>query len=158
MVTRAAAVIKLCKGLPAYLAQARANLQLPIPRTWIDTALMQTKGMVEFADKDVRNELTKKADIPLANQAEIDPALDTCKAALTEHAAWLAKQQPQGTNDFSLGPTKSRRRMICCSRPCTRCGPAISFSTCTSTRTRRASCNRLARTPTAKAGRTTPRR
>jgi uncharacterized protein (DUF885 family) len=106
MVVRAAAVIKLCTALPAYLAQARANLQLPIPRTWIDTALLQTKGMVEFADKDVRNELTKKVDIPLANQADIDPALDTCKAALAEHAAWLEKQQPHGTNDFALGPTK----------------------------------------------------
>jgi uncharacterized protein (DUF885 family) len=106
LVTRAAAVIKLCNGLPAYLAQARANVQLPIPRTWIDTALLQTKGMVEFADKDVRNELTKQVDIPLANQAEIDPALDTCKRALTEHVAWLEKQQPQGSNDFALGPTK----------------------------------------------------
>ncbi len=106
VVTRAAAVIKLCNGLPAYFAQARANLQLPIPRTWIDTALMQTKGFIEFADKDVRNELTKKVDIPLANQTEIDPALDRCKAAFAEHAAWLEKQQPQGTNDFALGPTK----------------------------------------------------
>jgi uncharacterized protein (DUF885 family) len=104
-VQRAGAVIKLCKGLPAYLAQARANLQTPIPRTWIDTALMQTKGMIEFADKDVRSEFAK-VSVPLANQAEIDPALDTCKSALAEHVAWLEKQQPQGTNDFALGPTK----------------------------------------------------
>lgn len=29
-----------------------------------------------------------------------------CKAALTEHVAWLEKQQPQGTADYALGPTK----------------------------------------------------
>ena len=98
--TRAAAVVKLCTGLPAYLAQARANVRLPIPRTWIDTALLQTKGMVEFADKDVRAELAK------ANQAEVGPALDTCKSALAEHVAWLEQQQPQGSNDFALGPAK----------------------------------------------------
>ena len=102
---RAAAVIKLCNALPAFLAQARENLKLPMPRTWIDTALLQTKGFIEFADKDVRTEFAK-VDIPLANQAQIDPALDTCKAALAQHAAWLEQQQPQGTTDFALGPTK----------------------------------------------------
>ena len=102
---RAAAVIKLCNGLPAYLAQARTNLQLPMPRPWIDTALLQAKGLAEFADHDVRQAFGI-TDIPLANQAEIDPALDRCKAALTEHAAWLAKQQAQGTQSFRLGAPK----------------------------------------------------
>jgi len=99
---RAAAVIKLCNGLPAYLSQARANLRLPMPRPWIDTALLQTKGYLEFADKDVRGQLAT-VTIPLVNQAEIDPALDTCKRALAEHAAWLEQQQPQGTTAFALG-------------------------------------------------------
>jgi hypothetical protein len=102
---RAAAVIKLCNALPAYLAQARTNLKLPIPRPWIDTALLQTRGYIEFADQDVRKAF-RAITIPLANQAEIDPALDTCKAALTEHAAWLVKQQPQGTTTFALGAPK----------------------------------------------------
>jgi len=92
---RAAAAVKLCNGLPAYLAQARANVRLPIPRPWIDTALLQTKGYSEFADKDVRKEL--------AGQPGIDAALDTCKSAFGEHAAWLVKQQPQGTQEFALG-------------------------------------------------------
>ena len=96
---RAAAVAKTCNALPTFLKQSRDNLQLPIPRTWIDTALLQTKGFIEFADKDIRAELASQA-------AAIGPALDTCKAALAEHAAWLEKQQPQGTNDYALGPTK----------------------------------------------------
>src|SRR5687767_10972941 len=81
--TRAAAVIKLCTALPAFLAQARTNLVSPMPRPWIDTALLQTKGHLEFADKDVRTTFAASS-IPLVNQAEIDPALDTCKAALAE--------------------------------------------------------------------------
>ncbi|CAN5864299.1 DUF885 domain-containing protein [soil metagenome] len=103
--TRAAAVIKLCNGLPAYLAQARINLTLPMPRPWIDTALLQTRGLLEFADQDVRQTFGT-ITVPLANQAEIDPALDTCKSALGEHVAWLEKQQPQGTQSFRLGTPK----------------------------------------------------
>ena len=95
-------MIKLCAALPAYLAQARTNLTLPMPRPWIDTALLQTRGLAEFADQDVRRAFSTPSS-PLANQAEIDPALDTCKAALTEHAAWLAQQQPNGTLGFALG-------------------------------------------------------
>lgn len=97
---RAAAVIKLCNGLAPYLAQARANLKDPIPRTWIDTALLQVRGYIEFADKDVRAELAGKVD------AAIGPALDACKAALAEHAAWLEQQQPRGTTKFALGEAK----------------------------------------------------
>jgi uncharacterized protein (DUF885 family) len=104
-VHRAGAVIELCRGLPAYLAQARANLKTPIPRPWIDTALLQARGYLEFADKDVRQQF-QLITIPLANQADIDPALDTCKKALGEHAAWLEAQQAQGTQTFALGEAK----------------------------------------------------
>ncbi len=104
-VHRAGAVIKLCTNLPGYLAQARSNLKAPFPRPWIDTALLQTKGLLEFADKDVRQQLGMIA-IPLANQAQIDPALDTCKRALAEHATWLEQQQPRGTQAFALGEAR----------------------------------------------------
>ncbi|MBA2539222.1 MAG: DUF885 domain-containing protein [Deltaproteobacteria bacterium] len=92
---RAQAVIDLCRDLPAYLQQARTNLKLPMPRTWIDIALLRTKGFAEFADKDMRQEL--------AGQANIAAALDACKQTLTEHAAWLEKQAPSGTAGYALG-------------------------------------------------------
>lgn len=96
---RARAVVDLCTGLPRYLADARANLERPIPRTWIDTALLQTKGYAQFADEDVRQVLA-----PV--DPSVGPALDTCKAALLEHAAWLEAQQPQGTTAFALGEAR----------------------------------------------------
>ena len=96
--TRAAAVATLCRALPAYLAQARANLATPIPRPWIDTALLQTKGLAEFADHDVRT--------ALAGQPDLGPALDTCTTALATHAAWLEAQQPAGTAAYALGTTR----------------------------------------------------
>ena len=108
--TRAAAVIKMCTALPAFLQQARTNLVPPMPRPWIDTALLQTKGHLEFVDKDIRTTFAT-VSVPLANQAEIDPALDRCKAALTEHAAWLTKQQSTGTQTFALGAEKFLRML-----------------------------------------------
>lgn len=98
---RAAAVVQMCRGLAPYFAQARGNLKLPMPRAWIDIALLQTRGYIDFADKDIRREL---ASAP--NQAELGPALDACKSALAEHVAWLEAQQPSGTTDFALGEAK----------------------------------------------------
>lgn len=99
--TRAAAAISLCSQLPGFLAQARTNLQPPLVRTFVDTALLQTRGYIEFADKDVRQAFAAAG--PLANQAELEAALDVCTAALTEHAAWLEKQQPRATDAYALG-------------------------------------------------------
>lgn len=107
---RAAAVIRTCTALPGYLAQARTNLEPPMPKPWIATALLQTKGMIAFVDKDVRQAFSM-ITIPLANQAEIDPAIDTCKTALAEHVAWLETQLPRGTQDFRLGPDKFLRML-----------------------------------------------
>lgn len=89
---RAAALGRACAKVPAQLAQARANLTKAMPRTWLETALLQTKGMGEFLDKDVRLALPEAA-----------PHLDACKAAFAEHAAWLEQQLPNATNDFALG-------------------------------------------------------
>ena len=109
LVQRAQGVIDLCRALPGYLAQARTGMKVPMPRPWIDTALLITKGQLEFADRDVRAQLA--VTIPLANQAGIDPALDLCKQALTEHASWLEQQQPSGTATFALGPETFRKML-----------------------------------------------
>jgi uncharacterized protein (DUF885 family) len=92
---RAAAVTRLCKQVPAYLERARANLAGPFPKPWVETSLMQTNGLAEFADQDARKELP-----------DASAGLDTCKAALAAHAAWLQQQLPAATNDFALGPQR----------------------------------------------------
>jgi uncharacterized protein (DUF885 family) len=106
IVERAQAVIDLCTALPGFLAVARRTVRTPIPKPWIDTALLQARGLATFADVDVRRELGAIVDTPLRNQAEIGPALDTCKAALGEHVAWLEQQQLHGTDAFALGEAR----------------------------------------------------
>ncbi|HEY1817101.1 MAG TPA: DUF885 domain-containing protein [Kofleriaceae bacterium] len=91
---RAAAFAKVCNALPAYLDQARKNLRLPMPRTWIDIALLMTKGTIDFVDHDAREQLGDQ------------PALATCKSALADQVAWLEQQAPHGTTAYALGKDK----------------------------------------------------
>ncbi|MDB4955169.1 MAG: hypothetical protein JWO36_2738 [Myxococcales bacterium] len=102
---RAAAVIAMCRAIPAYLAQARANLKTPIPLPWVETALKQTTGFAEFADKDIRQQLGT------ANHGDIGPALDACKQAFHDHGQWLEKQLATGTKDFALGTDRFLRML-----------------------------------------------
>ena len=89
---RGDAVTRLCKRVPAFLKQARANLKTPFPKPWLETAILQTKGRIEFTDGDARKAL------PMAGAG-----LDVCKAALAEHAAWLEQQLPSATQNYALG-------------------------------------------------------
>jgi hypothetical protein len=106
---RAAAIIALCNGLPAYLTQARANLTQPMPGSWIATAQLQTKGYIDYVDHDVPAAFP--TDVPLANAAALAQALATCKAALTEHSSWLDQQLAHKTEDFALGTARFLRML-----------------------------------------------
>ncbi|MEO8841767.1 MAG: DUF885 domain-containing protein [Kofleriaceae bacterium] len=93
---RAAAVVRLCSQAKTYLEQARTGLVLPIPRVWLETAIMEFKGLSDFANKDVRGAFTTPP-------AELGPALDACHAAFDAHVAWLEQQLPKATDAFALG-------------------------------------------------------
>ncbi|HET9988786.1 MAG TPA: DUF885 domain-containing protein [Kofleriaceae bacterium] len=94
--TRAAAIVKVCNAATAHLQQAASGLKLPIPKPWVETAIMMFKGLADFADHDVR---TAFQDAP----PELGPALDACKSAFLAHAAWLEHQLPNATDAFALG-------------------------------------------------------
>lgn len=96
---RAAAIIKVCGAADQHLQQARALVKLPIPKTFVETAIMQFKGLAQFVSTDV------PAAMPGA-PAELAPALDRCKAAFLAHAQWLEQQLPAATNDFAIGADK----------------------------------------------------
>lgn len=106
---RAAAIIALCNGLPAYLAQARANLTQAMPGSWIATAQLQTHGYIDYVNHDIPAAFPSNP--PLANAAELAQGLATCKAALTEHAAWLDQQLAHKTDAYALGTDKFLRML-----------------------------------------------
>ncbi|MFT3699018.1 MAG: DUF885 domain-containing protein [Kofleriaceae bacterium] len=96
---RAAAIVKVCGAAKEHLDQARALLKLPAPKTFVETAIMQFKGLADFVDKDVPDAMK---DAP----PELAPALEQCKTAFVTHAQWLEQQLPAATNDFAIGKDK----------------------------------------------------
>ncbi len=102
---RARGIIALCNAAPAYFDQAMANLEEALPRTWIDTALLQTRGAIQFAREDVPAAM-KGVSSDVARK--LGPALATYEAALTKYADFLEKRKAKQTDDFALGADKYR--------------------------------------------------
>ena len=106
---RARGVIGICSGSEAYLASAQANLPDAIPRTWIETALLQVNGMIDFAYKDVVEALAVLEDDDLSTQ--VGEALLTYSAALTEYRDFLTARLPRATDDHALGAERFARML-----------------------------------------------
>ena len=97
---RAAAITRLANGTPQHLRNAMERLQPELPRTFVDTALLQVRGTIEFVEKDVRTAtkgLTGKA------QSELDAGLAAMAAALKEYEAFLVERRKTATDDYALG-------------------------------------------------------
>jgi hypothetical protein len=89
-------------SLPNALAQMRANLHTPMPRTYADIGRGRIGGMVSYLEQDVpmafdsvRDSVTRR-DFASANAAAV--------LALREMDAWLATEQKRATNAFAIGP------------------------------------------------------
>lgn len=101
---RARAVIALSGAVKAYLEAAQANLPEAMPRTWVETALLQINGMIDFARKDVAVAFTALDD-PMV-RTEVADALRAYAAALTGYRDFLKARLRRSTDDFALGPER----------------------------------------------------
>ncbi len=102
LVERMRAYTRWAGALPNALAQMRANLHTPMPRTYADIGRGRIGGMVGYLEHDVpmafdsvRDSVTRR-DFASANAAAV--------LALREMDGWLATEQKRGTNAFALGP------------------------------------------------------
>jgi uncharacterized protein (DUF885 family) len=98
---RAEAVTKVCQALPAYLAQARANLDPHMPLTFVQTALLQTRGRIDFISTDLRRHFNQPG--ALADPEAFNESLDLCVSALADHAEWLEQHTRIANDDYALG-------------------------------------------------------
>lgn len=101
---RAAALARLASEVPRYLATARANLEPAIPRTFVDTAQLQTAGLLEFVTTDVATAFAGLQDKEVSGR--LAAALEVMAAALAEHARFLESLEKTATGDFRLGPAR----------------------------------------------------
>jgi uncharacterized protein (DUF885 family) len=99
---RAESVIQVAEKTPAYLAQVQQNLDPKMPKTWIETALIQIRGGVAFVEGDVKKAFADLRDEK--RKVRLENALGTMAQALKGHAAFLEGRLAEASDDFRLGP------------------------------------------------------
>lgn len=98
---RVEAVSRVAAGAPRLLSEGRRNLEAALPRTFVETALLQTRGMLTFVDGDVASFVAGATDAKLRSRAQ--KALASLQAALREYEAFLSEKLPQSTDAYALG-------------------------------------------------------
>lgn len=97
---RAAAIVALAEATPAFLQHATENLEPELPRTWLDTALLQARGTATFIRFDVPAAMT---GLPAAERAKLEAALSEMAKAVDAYAAHLEASKAKATDAFALG-------------------------------------------------------
>jgi uncharacterized protein (DUF885 family) len=88
--------------VPDLLAQARANLELPMPRTFAQTSLEMIRGMVVFLRDELPAQLASVADSAL--MAPFSDAQSKAITALKAWEMWLGDQVLPNANDqYAIG-------------------------------------------------------
>src|SRR5256885_10665908 len=98
---------KRMEGIPATIAQAKANLQHP-PRIHTETAIEQTEGAIGL----VREGLSPVLDRAPQMKKELTPLQEKTAAALEDYKKWLQNDLlPRSDGDFRLGADKFRKKL-----------------------------------------------
>lgn len=106
---RMRAFIGYAGNIPRAAAQIRANLQLPLPRSYIDVGKTLFMGLAAFYENDAKTAFSTIDDTQLRQQfAETVPAAANAMRALAD---WLEQQRPQATENFALGAVKFREML-----------------------------------------------
>ena len=92
------------KAIPGALEQIRANLQTPLPRTYVAIGRTSFGGLVSFYEKDVPAIFASVKDEQL--QKSFAEANSGAIKAMKELDSWLQAQEAGATDAFSLGAEK----------------------------------------------------
>ena len=92
------------KAVPNALSQIRANLRLPLARTYIKIGRTTIGGLADFYSKDVPAVFASVKDEAL--QSDFRTANEAAIKAIKDFDAWLASQEANATDNFALGADK----------------------------------------------------
>ena len=98
---RVKAFIRYAEQVPAALERVKANLQLPLPKTYVDYAAVGFKGFAEFYRNDVPLAFASARDPEL--QQQLKAAIEPAAKAMTEIGAWFAGQKEFSDRGYVLG-------------------------------------------------------
>jgi uncharacterized protein (DUF885 family) len=96
-------LIERLRGLPALVAQARANL-LDAPEVWNRVAREENDGNIELVDKTLRGE------VPATLRADYTAAAAPALQSLRDFNSYLATTLAGKTSDWRLGKPKYERK------------------------------------------------
>ena len=90
--------------IPTLLAQARVNLDpARVPKVHAETVAKQNAGLLSIVETFITPNLK---DLPQADRAQAQTAIEGLKKAVAEHQAWLDKTLvPNAKGDFRIGQT-----------------------------------------------------
>ncbi len=106
---RLAAYTKYANNLPAALQQMRANLETPLPKTYVETAYGVTSGLAGYMADTVPDVFAGVQDAAL--QKAFEAANGRAVKALQSIAEWFNQQRAEATDDFALGADTYRKML-----------------------------------------------
>lgn len=101
---RARAFIKYAQQIPGFAEHIRANLQTPLPRTFIDFGVSGFGGLAEFYRKDVPQAFAEASDPQL--RKDLEAAIEPAAKAMDELVNWLKGQRAKANDAFAIGPER----------------------------------------------------
>ncbi|HEX8280072.1 MAG TPA: DUF885 family protein, partial [Chthoniobacterales bacterium] len=98
---------KRMEGIPAVIAQAKANLKHS-PKIYTETAIEQMQGAISF----VREGLNPVLDRAPEMKKDLAPLQEKTAAALEDYRKWLQEDLlPRSDGDFRIGADKFRKKL-----------------------------------------------
>jgi uncharacterized protein (DUF885 family) len=107
--TRMRAMIAYLKRVPTAVAQARANLRMPMAASFIKYGVTAFGGLADFYGTDGKQAFAEVHDAAL--QRAYDEAAKPAAAAMRGLADWMKAGQGSATQDFALGPERFSRML-----------------------------------------------
>ena len=98
---RLRAYVAWAKAVPGAVAQARANLRLPLARPMIDIGRLRFGGLASYLTNDIPATFAGAKDAAL--EAEFQTANAAAAKAFSEFDAWLEAQRKTQVETFALG-------------------------------------------------------
>ncbi len=108
--TRMKAFIAYAKSVPKATAQIKANLQIPMPLSFITYGIPGFQGFADYYKGDAKAAFASVKDPAL--QAEFDAAVAAASKAMADMATWLEAQKAGATQDFALGEDRFKRMIL----------------------------------------------
>lgn len=104
---RARSFIQYANRLPRAADQIIANLETPLPRTYVDYGISAFGGLATFFESDLDEAFAELEDEAL--RAAVYAAGVKAAAAMNRVSAWLSSQRPSSNDNFAIGAEMLQR-------------------------------------------------